>query len=178
MSRPVPLSFSPLSQSFSASAPDARTDSGTRHISITARRIEIERQVAGIAMRLAVPIRAYDGVLLACDEQAEPRLYRISLIHPDPDLSIELHRAVDCPGVLALWRHWAEFFRKPALYGEGSTQARQRCTVSRPRPRRRGDQIAKRRPRFLKRRRAGNSIATWTAAALAIPATRCGPAQD
>jgi hypothetical protein len=178
MSRPIAVSFSRLSQSFSASAPDPRTDSGTRHISITARRIEIERQVAGIAMRLAVPIRAYDGVLLACDEQAEPHLYRISLIHSDPDLSIELHRTADSPDVLALWRNWAEFFGKPALYGEASGQPQQRRDVSRPRPRRRGDQIAKRRPRFLKRRRGGTSIATWTATAFAIPAARSAPARD
>ena len=129
-------------------------------------------------MRLAIPIRAYDGVLLACDEQAEPRLYRISLVHSDPDLSVELHRAVDSPGVLALWRDWAEFFGKPALYGEGNTQARQRCQVSRPRPRRRGDQIAKRRPRFLKRRRGGTSTAPWIAGTFAVPAACCAPAQD
>lgn len=176
MSRPVPVSFGRFSQSFSTSAADARTDSGTRQISITARRIEIERHVAGIAMRLAVPIRAYEGVLLACDEKAEPRLYRISLVHADPDLSIELHRAADSPGILALWRDWAEFFGKPALYGEEGSQSRRHCTLSRPRPRRRGDQIAKRRPRFLKRRRAGTSIATWVAGTFDIAAA-C-PAQD
>ncbi len=177
MSRPVPVSFSRLSQSFSASAPDSRTDSGTRHVSISVRRIEIERHVAGIAMRLAIPIRAYDGVLLACDEQAEPRLYRISLVHSDPDLSIELHRTVDSPHVLALWRNWAEFFGKPALYGEASGQPQQRRDVSRPRPRRRGDEIAKRRPRFLKRRRGGSSTAPWILAAFANPTARRAPEQ-
>lgn len=177
MSRPLPVFLHRLSQSFSASAPDPRTDSGSRDISITARRIEIERQVAGIVMRLAIPIHAYDGVLLACDEQAESRLYRVSLVHPDPDLSIELHRTIDCPSVLALWRSWAEFFGKPAFYGEGSGQGRQRSNVSRLRPRRRGDQIAKRRPRFLKRRRAGNSVASWIAAVATIPAAR-RPAPD
>ena len=177
MSRPLPVSFVRLSQSFSASAPDARTDSGTRQISITSRRIEIERQVAGIAMRLAVPIRAYEGVVLASDEQAEQRLYRISLVHPDPDLSVELHRAVDAPGILALWRNWAEFFGRPALYGEDSSQPRQRSNFSRARPRRRGDQNTKRRPRFLKRRRAGGSIGMRSATTLAMPAASYSPAE-
>jgi hypothetical protein len=159
MSCPVPVSIGGLSNAFAASVPDARTDTGTRHISITARRIQIERQVAGITMRLAVPIHAYEGIVLAYDDQADGRLYRISLVHADADLCVELHRAPDMPGLLTIWRNWAEFFGKPPLYGEATSQTRPRCHFAPRRPRRRGDIIAKRRPRFLKRRRAAGSHA-------------------
>lgn len=156
MSRVVPISVRPSSQSFTTSAPDPRADGGVRHIAMSARGIRIERQVSGIQMLLAVPICAYAGVVLTSEETADARIYRISLVHTDADLTIELHRGVDSPSIVTIWRNWAEFFGKPALYGETSSGAqREVCRSGRPRPRGRGDVIQKRRPRFLKRRRSG-----------------------
>lgn len=156
MSLPTRISLSRSSQSVAASAPDARADGGVRQIRLSPRGVRIERQVAGIKMLLAVPIHGYEGVVLTCDEHAEQRLYKIALVHQDPELTIELHEALESPAVLTIWRSWADFFAKPALYRETASAAqRELYSIAWPRPRRRGQPLNERRPRFLKRRRCG-----------------------
>ena len=152
MSPAVPIALPFWSQSFKMSAPDPRADGGTRQIKVSWRGVRIERHISGIQILLAVPIHAYAGVVLTCDETVEPRLYRVNLVHPDPDLTIELHCEADSPSIVPIWRNWAEFFGKTAIYGDGQAEL---YRFGRPRPRRRGDLIPKRRPRFLKRRGGG-----------------------
>lgn len=150
----------PSSQNFEFLAPDPRADGGSRRILVSARCVRIERQVSGIEMQLAVPLRAYTGITLTCDETAEPRLYCITLAHPDPDLSVELHRGTDSPEIISLWRNWSAFFGTTPIYGDSdSAGAPDLCRLKRLRPRRRGALIPKRRPRFLKRRRGGQMLA-------------------
>lgn len=144
------------SQSFAASAPDCRADGGVRSVRLNQRGVRIERLVAGIKMHLAVPIHAYEGVVLTCDEQADSRLCKVALVHQDPELSVVLHEAPESPAILTVWRSWAEFFSKPALYREApSSGQREPQNIAWPRPRRRGLRLSDRRPRFLKRRRCG-----------------------
>ncbi|MGO9133560.1 MAG: DUF6101 family protein [Methylovirgula sp.] len=133
------------------SAPDARADGGIRHIRANRRGIRIERQVAGIRMHLAVPLNGYEGVLLSVEEEAGKPMCRIALVHPDPELTIELYRAKESPDILSVWREWAAFFAKPALYGETRSDQDALAGFTPLRPRRGG--VMKRRPRFLKRRR-------------------------
>jgi len=140
------------SGSFDASAPDARADGGIRHIRMSLRGIAIERQVAGVKMHLMVPIHSYEGVVLTCDEQ---RLYRIALVHQDAELTIELHEAAESPAILTIWRSWADFFAKPALYRESPVAQKDLSSMAWAPPRRRGLRLDERRPRFLKRRRCG-----------------------
>ena len=118
------------------------------------RGVHIERLIAGIKMHLVVPIQTYDGVLLSCDDHVDPRVYRVSLIHRDGELSILLHEAIDSPFILTIWRSWAKYFSKPALYRDPTNAGQtERHKIARPRPRRRGQRLNDRRPRFLKRRR-------------------------
>ncbi len=149
--------LAPISQSFAASAPDSRADGGLRTIRLNQRGVRIERLVAGIKMHLAVPIHAYEGVVLTCDEHADQRLYTIALVHHDPELSVVLHEAPESPAVLMIWRSWADFLSKPALYRETMSAAQKPPQgAAWPRPRRRGRSLSQRRPRFLQRRRCGH----------------------
>jgi hypothetical protein len=155
MSPSLRLSLSPASHKLAAAAPDARADGGIRHIRLSPRGVRIERQIGGIKMHLAVPIHVYEGVLLSCDEEADQRLYKIALLHQDPELTIELDQGCDSPAALILWRSWANFFAKPALFHEPASGTEPPADdIARARPRRRGESLAKRRPRFLKRRGA------------------------
>jgi len=90
---------------------------------------------------------------LSVEEEAGKPMCRIALVHPDPELTIELYRAKESPDILSVWREWAAFFAKPALYGETRSDQDALSGLTKPRPRRRGDPVVKRRPRFLKRRR-------------------------
>ncbi len=144
------------SQSFTASAPDSRADGGLRTIRFSPRGVHIERRVAGIKMHLAVPICSYEAVILTCDDRAGQRCCTVALAHHDPELTIVLHEAPETPEVLTIWLSWAEFFAKPALCGEAASTSHKGMNVAAlPRPRRRGQPLTERRPRFLKRRRCG-----------------------
>lgn len=146
------LRFDGSLKDFAATTDDARADGGVRHVHLSPRGVRIARQMAGIQMHLAVPIHRYQGILLCCDETAEPHLYRIVLLHPDPELTIELARAPESPAVLALWRSWAAYLGKPALYQEpASPDAAWPDAIACRRPRRRGESLSKRRPCHFKR---------------------------
>lgn len=115
-------------------APDPRTDGGFRTVWLTPRGVRIERAVTRVKMRLAIPIEAYQGILLTCQDKTR-RFYRITLIHSDPDLSVTLDQS------------WARLFSNPALsgvFGSALGHARRRSMT-----------IVKRRPHILWRRRPG-----------------------
>ena len=53
---------------------DQRADGGTRTVRLNPRGVRIERALAGVKMRLAIPIQAYRGVVLSREEQSTPIL--------------------------------------------------------------------------------------------------------
>jgi len=128
--------------------PDLRADGGIRTVWLTLRGVRIERSVSGVKMRLSIPIEAYQGVLLTCQDNIERPLCRIILAHSDPDLSVNLHQGADTAAILQIWQGWARFLSRPALCA-GASVLRNAAA----RPRRRGMSLAKRRPRILLRRR-------------------------
>ncbi len=71
-------------------ADDPRADGGQRQIFIAAHEIAIDRKVAGVRMRLALPIRAFRGVSLALLQGPRGSFYRVALDHSDPDLRVTL----------------------------------------------------------------------------------------
>jgi Family of unknown function (DUF6101) len=142
---------------------DGRADGHVRSVSLTRDMVRIDRSVQGIAMRVAVPVRAYRGVALSLQPGFDGTVsYKLQLVHDDRDLSVALDEAEDDRDILADWQLWTRFFRLPALVerraglieaadpalgpvllGQGSAARRQ------PRS------ALKHRPRFLRRRKAG-----------------------
>lgn len=154
---PAPRTGRPLP----AQPADRRADDHARTVSLSRDTVRIDRTVGGIAMRVAVPVRNYQGVALTLASDAEGALaYRLHLVHADRDLCVALDEASDDQDIVADWRLWSRFLRLPALVerrpgaveradpslgdlllGEGATERR---------PRR-----SRRRPRFLLRRKTG-----------------------
>ncbi|HYP57572.1 MAG TPA: DUF6101 family protein [Beijerinckia sp.] len=150
-------------------APDIRADGGHRTIRLDRRCVTIERNLRGMKMRLAVPVDHYAGVVLTCEERPKDVLYRISLAHRDPDLSIPLIETADQHDVLNAWRHWAGFFARPTLVDQGLGRLEPTGPLPRqagfeaglapaeavPPVRRRSAILSARRPRHFLRRKTG-----------------------
>jgi hypothetical protein len=142
--------------------PDTRADSGARQVEIEAGQVVVERVIAGVKMRIAIPFTLYQGVAL--DVGADERggfAVSVRLAHSDADLDVELFRAADDCDVTAEWQYWAARCDLPLLIAEpdGSyTMPFPRLGslyVARPRQRRTPADFAARRPRFLVRRKVG-----------------------
>ncbi|QGM92878.1 hypothetical protein F7D13_01955 [Methylocystis rosea] len=144
---------------------DRRADGGARRIRVTRDDVLISRRYSGVSMVITVPVTAYCGVALEVQpaDDGSPR-YVLSLAHRDPDLDILLGDTQDCGAAASDWRHWAAWLGLPrvteedgalrSLEGAGEAIAaaspRRRCETS----------LGKRRPRFLFRRKAGDSRRT------------------
>jgi hypothetical protein len=144
-------------------AGDERADDGMRRIDIRERHLVMERRVAGVAMRFAIPFARFKGVSLEVFLAAEAENCRIGvrLLHEDEDLSIVLYSAEDDSDVTAAWQFWGKRLGLPLLLRDGDGRYVEpyprlgSLRVARPRPRRTPAHFAKRRPRFLVRRRPG-----------------------
>ena len=143
-------------------ASDRRADNQQRSVSLSREVVRIDRRLQGIAMRVAVPVRAYRGVALSLLPDAAGGLsYRLDLLHADDDLSVTLDQAPDDRDILADWRLWSRFFGLPALVERetGLVEAADarlggvvlNAAAARRAPRGR----LRRRPMFLKRRKSG-----------------------
>ncbi len=71
-------------------AADPRADGGQRRVSLAADAVAIDRRVAGVAMRLALPIDCFRGVSLSLLENGRGLFYRVALDHADPELAVTL----------------------------------------------------------------------------------------
>ena len=70
---------------------DPRADGGKREVRLTRRDIIISRSLAGISMKIAIPVAAYRGVTLTVEPASNGgAAYRLSLTHRDPDLHFVL----------------------------------------------------------------------------------------
>lgn len=152
----------PLPSRLPAQPADRRADGHVRSVSLSRETVRIDRTVAGVAMRVAVPVRAYRGVALTLDADAGGALaYRLHLVHADRDLSIALEEAPDDCDIVADWRLWSRFFRLPALVERRSGAIEQadpalgELLLGGGAPDRRVKCDGKRRPRFLRRRKVG-----------------------
>jgi Family of unknown function (DUF6101) len=140
------LRLDPLSLPLRFDARDVRADGGVRQVELHRERVVLRRAVAG--MRMAVNLRVSDflGIGLRGIDTDEQML---ALIHRDPSLTIPLAISADRAELDAASAMWSEIFGLPQLPEE-----------KRPEPaarRRRRNIISKRRPRFLVRRRAGDT---------------------
>jgi hypothetical protein len=96
-------------------AADPRADGGQRRVSLAADAVSIDRRVAGVAMRLALPIGCFRGVSLALLENARGYFYRVALDHADPELAVTLAESDSESDIAPEWKAWARFFNLPRL---------------------------------------------------------------
>jgi hypothetical protein len=153
----------PFALPHSVRAHDMRADGGERAIDIDRYRIVVRRAVAGIRMRLAVPVTDFDGVALelrAAGDDAPPTV-ALTLAHRDRALSVTLAEADTADDMLADWQAWGRVFGRPLLVADSDGRLRQpvphlgalRVARAWPRRRRRSPHKA-RRPAALMRRKA------------------------
>ena len=136
---------------------DARSDDRSREVAFRSESVVIARRVAGIAMRVRVPLASYEGVALSLGGEGDAgAVHKVELIHRDPDLSIPLVEGRDAAELAAEWEAWARSLSLPRLFEgmPGRFQSAEDQKVL-PGPRRRGSLIARRRTRFARRRKMG-----------------------
>ena len=140
------LRLDPLSLPLRFDARDVRADGGVRQVEIHRERVVLRRAVLG--MRMAVNVRVCDFIgigLRGIDSEAQ----MLALIHRDPSLTIPLAISADRAELVAASATWSEIFSLPQLPEEKRREPAAR--------RRRRNIISKRRPRFLVRRRTGDT---------------------
>jgi hypothetical protein len=141
---------------------DPRADGWRREVMLARGKVQIARSVAGVRMQISLAANAYRGVVLRLRGLDDARFsYQIELAHRDPDLSVTLLEASDDKDIQAEWRLWAKFLGLPTLVEreEGRAEPERarlgELTIGQRKPRRRGGAMARRRPRFLTRRKVG-----------------------
>jgi len=135
---------------------DPRAEGGIRYVRVSRREILILRRFAGVDMRIRAPVAAYRGVALSIETAQDGGLaFRVSLAHADPEFDVVLAETKDCDAIAADWSYWADYLALPRLaWEDGETRevvARRSAFA-----RRRGAVAARRRPRFLARRKCGD----------------------
>jgi hypothetical protein len=159
-------------------AVDPSADGRIREIEIDRNRVVVRRAVAGVRMRLNVPIDSYLGVVVRIESDAAPAPVQghitqgqiaVVLAHRDPALSVTLSAAETCDDVIADWQAWARSLNCPLLIGNGDGSWREpmarigALVVAAPSPRRRRHSAhLKRRPKALMRRKPGQPAAAAT----------------
>lgn len=119
---------------------------------------------SGLPAVIALPANVFRGVAARALEDEEGNVtVTLELLHEDPLLSVPLLVAHDLTDIAADWRAWAEAYRLPMLLIEADGVARTleeslgaAIKTLPPQDRRQGRAPARRRPRFLARRRMGN----------------------
>jgi hypothetical protein len=154
----------PLALPVRFTATDAVADQQVRHVELHPERVILRRAVQGMRIALSMPVQAFLGVsirLVPGTDEASTGV-AVFLEHRDPALSIELYAAENADDVVAEWQLWARALNVPALVAGSDGKFSEPfprfggvlCKVPAQRRRRRSP-LAKRRPRFLTRRRAG-----------------------
>ena len=111
---------------------------------------------------LTVPLAAYRGVAVRMEsigEDGEVRAF-VELLHTDPTLTLSLAMTDDPEEIAADWQAWGRTLHLPLLIigqdgSVGAPLAAHSVDMAQPKPRRRHSYFARRRPRFLTRRKAG-----------------------
>lgn len=122
----------------------------------------VKRRLGGLPLTLSLPFEAFEGVAVDLGETGDDLLARVELRHADPALSVPLVVTRDMEAAADDWREWADRLRLPMLLVDACGDAQRvepddRPVRSGPAPRRRNATLARRRPRFLVRRKVGTS---------------------
>lgn len=125
------------------------------------RGVVVKRSLSGLPLTLSLPLDAYEGVAVrVVPEGAFAMTASVELLHRDPDLSLPLLVTRDMEAAAEDWEAWATALKLPMLVVDLDGAARSigrpaAIPMDRPLPRRRVNQFANRRPRFLVRRKPG-----------------------
>lgn len=154
----------PLALPVRFTANDAVADERVRHVELHPERVILRRAIQGMRIALNVPVQAYLGVSirLSPEQDGTPAGVAVYLEHRDDALSIELYAAENSDDVVAEWQLWSRVLGLPALVTSSDGGFHQpfpqlgAVRVKAPaQRRRRRSPLARRRPRFLARRRTG-----------------------
>jgi hypothetical protein len=124
------------------------------------------RLPSGIPMAMRMPMDIFEGVavrMVPASDGSEDVTIVVELLHRDPMLSLPLMVTTEMDDVIADWRAWGRILGVPLLLvdADGSyrpVETRIGCVTVQPmKPRRKRSVLAKRRPRFLARRRTGDA---------------------
>ena len=145
---------------------DPAADGGARLIELHQDHLILRRRMAGIAMKLRLELRAYQGLAVALlDPEGDDDGVAIVLIHADPALSITLYSAPHIDDVVAEWRRWSSDLGLPMLVTEPDDTLRAaypmigRLVVGASLKRRNRRGVLKhRRPAVFRRRGAGRPV--------------------
>jgi len=158
------MRLDPLALPVRFTANDAVADERVRHVELHSERVILRRAVQGMRIALNVPVKAFRGVSIRLVPEAEDRDASVAvyLEHIDPALSIELFSAPNADDVVAEWQLWSRVLGVPCLVTGNDGVLKEpfphignvRCKTPTQRRRRRSP-VARRRPRFLARRKAG-----------------------
>ncbi|MEQ8481675.1 MAG: DUF6101 family protein [Hoeflea sp.] len=117
---------------------------------------------SGLPLSIALPARAFNGVAARAIDHGDGTVtVTLELHHTDPALCVPLLVAHDLDDIASDWRMWSGIYGLPMLMVEADGVARPldensiQYTAPAPSRRRRHNQIADRRPRFLVRRTTG-----------------------
>lgn len=136
------------------SSDDPRAEGHVRHIAIEPECVRISRRYLGVAMRIAVPLEHYQGVVLSVEPDMNGvGFYRLSLAHPDPELSVILIESRDETMSAAAWRGWSLELGLPALVAGQKAAPRAKAAPAA----RRSSPATRRRGRFARRRQLGGA---------------------
>lgn len=140
---------------------------GTREmpatVHLSTERVRIKRSLpSGLPVALDLPITAYEAVAVRIlpGPAVDSLTVVLELMHADPSLSVPLAVAEDFDGLVADWRAWGRAFGLPLVLVEADGYAHivenrlGAVTLKDVAPRRRSV-LARRRPRFLARRKTG-----------------------
>jgi hypothetical protein len=145
-------------------ARDGGADGQIRDIELDGERVVLKRAVAGIRMKVGVPVREFAGVTMRTlpPEGGEPAAVAIMLEHRDSGLTVPLYVAPEGDDAMAQWKCWSRVLGVPLLVTESDGVLREpfprigRVRIGNPGPRRRRRAAIKwRRPSILMRRKPG-----------------------
>src|SRR6187551_1982093 len=150
------------------SACDSSADGGVREVELGRERVQLKREVRGIAMKVAVNIREFAGVALRTlpPQGDEPAAVAVMLEHRDNGLTVPLFVSTEGDDAMAQWKSWGRVLGVPLLVDDGDGSLREpfrrigRLAVGQPAARRRRRAAIKwRRPSILMRRKPGRPSA-------------------
>ena len=139
-------------------AADARADGLQRKVTIEDGHVRIARCYKGIAMQIGVPVRLYRGVLLSLEPSVRGGgVYRVSLLHADPDLSIVLEETSAAGPAPDVWQSWSRELGLPRLVEReaGEVEVFEKPARAPRSDARRCRPLRSRRGRFAMRRKPG-----------------------